>query len=60
MENKKLKTESDENREKLVIDGNAFYEIDLECVRNRKKQQNRQDHMKKNIPNMPRQGMKTK
>ena len=57
MENKKLKPESDENKEKLVIDGNAFYEIDLECVRNRKKQQNRQDHLKKNIP---RQGMKTK
>ena len=57
MENKKLKPESDENKEKLVIDGNAFYEIDLECVRNRKKQQNRQDHLKKNIP---RQGMKVK
>ena len=26
-----------ENNEKLVIDGNAFYEIDLECVREKEK-----------------------
>ena len=60
MENKKLKPESNENKEKLVIDGNAFYEIDLECVRNRKRQQNRQNHMKKNVSGMRKQGMKTK
>ena len=28
-----MKSEADENKEMLVIDGNAFYEIDLECVR---------------------------
>lgn len=31
-----MKSESDEKKEKLVIEGNAFYEIDLECVRKRK------------------------
>ena len=25
-----------ENNEKLVIEGNAFYEIDLECVKKKK------------------------
>lgn len=33
-----------ENREKLVIDGNAFYEIDLECVREK-------EQKKRQIPN---------
>ena len=30
-----MKPEFDENKEKLVMDGNAFYEIDMECVRNK-------------------------
>lgn len=51
MENKKLKAESDENKEKLVIDGNAFYEIDLECVRNKNRQKNRNEQVKNNCPN---------
>ena len=42
MENRTLKSEADENKEMLVIDGNAFYEIDLECVRDKKRQENRQ------------------
>ena len=25
--------ESEEKKEMLIIDGNAFYEIDMECVR---------------------------
>ena len=29
-------SESEEKKEKLVIDGNAFYEIDLECVKKKK------------------------
>ena len=35
-------SESEEKKEKLVMDGNAFYEIDLECVRDKKRQENRQ------------------
>lgn len=58
MENKKLKPEFDENKEKLVMDGNAFYEIDLECVRSKKKQQNRQDHMKKTTSGGKNQSIK--
>ena len=42
MENRTLKSEADENKEMLVIDGNAFYEIDLDCVRDKKRQENRQ------------------
>ena len=30
-----------ENNEKLVIEGNAFYEIDMECVREKKKKKRR-------------------
>ena len=29
-------SESEEKKEKLVMDGNAFYEIDLECVKKKK------------------------
>ena len=29
--------ESEEKKEMLIIDGNAFYEIDLECVKKKKK-----------------------
>ena len=44
-------SESEEKKEKLVMDGNAFYEIDLECVKKKKQcaqtvapgQENRQD-----------------
>ena len=37
MENRTLKSEADENKEMLVIDGNAFYEIDLDCMEEKKK-----------------------
>ena len=29
--------ESEEKKEMLIIDGNAFYEIDLECVKKKNK-----------------------
>ena len=43
-------SESEEKKEMLIIDGNAFYEIDLECVEKEKQcaqtvhpERNRQD-----------------
>lgn len=42
-----MKSESDEKKEKLVIEGNAFYEIDLECVRKKEMQKNRQNSRNK-------------
>ena len=30
-----------ENNEKLVIEGNAFYEIDMECVRDKEQKKRR-------------------
>lgn len=30
-----------ENNEKLVIEGNAFYEIDMECVREKEQKKKR-------------------
>ena len=32
-------SESEEKKEMLVIDGNAFYEIDLECVKKREQEE---------------------
>ena len=29
-------SESEEKKEMLIIDGNAFYEIDLECMKRKK------------------------
>ena len=52
-----MKSESDEKKEKLVIEGNAFYEIDLECVRKKERQKNRQSSRNKidsDIKNRPR------
>ena len=46
-----MKPESDENKEKLVMDGNAFYEIDMECVRNKNRQKNRNTQLKNNSIN---------
>ena len=47
MENKKVDKKEDngkerkaaetERKEKLIIEGNAFYEIDLECMRKKEK-----------------------
>ena len=39
MENRTLKSEADENKEMLVIDENAFYEIDLRCLEKKRKKQ---------------------
>ena len=52
-----MKSESDEKKEKLVIEGNAFYEIDLECVRKKERQKNRTEQQKQiysDIKNRPR------
>lgn len=46
-----MKPESDENKEKLVMDGNAFYEIDMECVRNKNRQKNRQKNRNTQLKN---------
>ncbi len=46
-----MKPESDENKAKLVMDGNAFYEIDMECVRNKNRQKNRNTQLKNNSIN---------
>ena len=46
-----MKPESDENKEKLVMDGNAFYEIDMECFRNKNRQKNRNTQLKNNSIN---------
>ena len=51
MENQIWDSESEEKKEMLIIDGNAFYEIDLECVKKKKQcaqtvhpeKENRQD-----------------
>ena len=47
-----MKAESDEKKEKLIIEGNAFYDIDLECVRKKKEQKNRQDIINKSYPDI--------
>lgn len=49
MENKKVDKKEDngkerkaaetERKEKLIIEGNAFYEIDLECMRKKEKRE---------------------
>lgn len=44
-----MKSESDEKKEKLVIEGNAFYEIDLECVRKKGKTEKQTEQQKQNI-----------
>ena len=36
MEKSDMGSESEEKKEMLIIDGNAFYEIDLECVKKKK------------------------
>ena len=33
--------ESEEKKEMLIIDGNAFYEIDMECVREKEQKKRR-------------------
>lgn len=44
MDEKKINSEKErkstepERKEKLVIEGNAFYEIDLECVKEKQRQ----------------------
>ena len=35
-------SESEEKKEMLIIDGNAFYEIDLECVKKKKEKEHRE------------------
>ena len=37
-------SESEEKKEMLFINGNAFYEIDLECMRKKEKKQKEQQN----------------
>ncbi|MDD7218984.1 MAG: hypothetical protein PUI16_03185 [Clostridia bacterium] len=37
-----------EKKERLVIDGNAFYEIDIECEKKKKRQQQEEKVRKNN------------
>ena len=40
-------------KEKLVIDGNAFYEIDMECERCKRNQKDRQKRGKLKVESIP-------
>ena len=35
-------SESEEKKEMLIINGNAFYEIDLECLKQKKEKEHRE------------------
>lgn len=37
--NEREETTMDRKKERLIIEGNAFYEIDLECLEKKKKMQ---------------------
>lgn len=50
-------SESEEKKEMLIIDGNAFYEIDLECVK-KKKQCAQTVHPEKKTDRINSQNMK--
>ena len=52
-------SESEEKKEMLIIDGNAFYEIDLECVK-KKKQCAQTVHPEKKTDRINSQNMKDK
>ena len=39
---KKGKSAESESKEKLVMEGNAFYEIDLECVKEKQRRSEKQ------------------
>ena len=52
-------SESEEKKEKLVMDGNAFYEIDLECVK-KKKQCTQTVHPEKKTDRINSRNMKDK
>ena len=52
-------SESEEKKEMLVIDGNAFYEIDLECVK-KKKQCAQTVHPEKKTDRINSRNMKDK
>ena len=51
--------ESEEKKEMLIIDGNAFYEIDLECVK-KKKQCAQTVHPEKKTDRINSRNMKDK
>lgn len=36
----------EDKKEKLVLDGNAFYELDLECLKNKKARMQREKERK--------------
>lgn len=35
----------EERKQKLVIDGNAFYELDLECLKKKEREQSEEKYM---------------
>lgn len=39
----------DEKKHKLIIDGNAFYEVDLECEKKKKEEKEKRVNEKKRI-----------
>lgn len=36
----------EQDKQKLVIDGNAFYEVDLECIRRKKEKKEEKQRVK--------------
>ena len=36
----------EDKKEKLILDGNAFYELDLECLKNKKAKMQREKEQK--------------
>lgn len=54
-----MESESEEKKEMLIIDGNAFYEIDLECVK-KKKQCAQTVHPEKKTDRINSRNMKDK
>lgn len=48
-----------EKKQKLVIDGNAFYEVDLDCIEEKKRKQkkNLQIYSRKPLPEERRQNI---
>ena len=54
-----MESESEEKKEMLIINGNAFYEIDLECVK-KKKQCAQTVHPEKKTDRINSRNMKDK
>lgn len=44
----------EKKKEKLILDGNAFYEIDLQCMEKKARREEEKKKQKKNIPKRQR------